>query len=144
MADRRRLDAGERADPVQQFLGEAVALVERRVLGRRQRYAHEQHAIGGDAGVHVLQHEERAHGQARADEQHDRQRDLNHHQQVARAAALRSGYRYCGPALSASVMSDLDVCSAGTRPNTIPVSTETARENASTGRLTATRDSLGT
>ena len=62
---------GSAANPVQQFLGEPVALVEGRVLGRRQRHAHEQHAIDRESGVHVLQDEERAHGQAGADEQHD-------------------------------------------------------------------------
>ena len=48
------------------------------------------------------------------------------------------------PALSASVTSDLEVCSAGTRPNTMPVSTDTTSEKSSTGMLIATRDSFGT
>ena len=48
------------------------------------------------------------------------------------------------PALSASVTSGFDVCSAGTRPNTMPVSSDTASENRSTGMLMATRDSFGT
>ena len=39
------------------------------------------------------------------------------------------------PALSASVMSDREVCSAGTRPNTIPVRTETTRAKSKHGQV---------
>ena len=39
------------------------------------------------------------------------------------------------PARSASVTSAFDVCSAGTSPNTMPVSSDTASENSSTGML---------
>ena len=48
------------------------------------------------------------------------------------------------PARSASVTSAFDVCSAGTSPNTIPVSSDTASEKTSTGMLMVTRDSFGT
>ena len=41
-------------------------------------------------------------------------------------------------------VSVFDACSAGTRPAMMPVSTDTPSENASTGRFTVTRDSLGT
>ncbi len=48
------------------------------------------------------------------------------------------------PARSASVTSAFEVCSAGTRPKTMPVSNDTTSENRSTGTLMATRDSFGT
>ena len=48
------------------------------------------------------------------------------------------------PALSASVTSAFEVCSAGTRPKTMPVTSDTPSEKSSTGTLIATRDSLGT
>ncbi len=48
------------------------------------------------------------------------------------------------PALSESVRSVRDVCSAGARPNTMPVSSDTPSENSSTGTLMVTRDSFGT
>ena len=47
-------------------------------------------------------------------------------------------------ALSTWLVSVFDACSAGTRPAMMPVITETASENPSTGRLMVTRDSLGT
>ena len=47
-------------------------------------------------------------------------------------------------ALSTWLVSVFDACSAGTSPAMMPVITETASENPSTGRLIVTRDSLGT
>ncbi len=48
------------------------------------------------------------------------------------------------PARRTSVTSAFEVCSAGTRPKSTPVSTDIASEKSSTGTLIATRDSLGT
>ena len=89
----RGLDTGQGADALQEFLRKAVARVECRVLGRRQRNTDDQYAIDVDSRVHVLKDEERASGQTSADEQHDRQRDLDDHQEIARAATVCLGAR---------------------------------------------------
>ena len=84
----------------------------------------------------------RAHGQARADEQHHRKCDLDHDQHVTAAAAV-------GPApvlraaLSASVTSGLDVCSAGARPKRTPVRRDSPSVNRSTGAFRAMRAFVG-
>ena len=89
-AERRRIDTGQRSDALQQILSKSVALLEGCVLCRRQRNAHDQDSIGLDAAVDVLQGHERSDGQACADQQHDRQRHFDHHEEVAGPAALRS------------------------------------------------------
>ncbi len=90
-AERRDLDARQRTHALQELEREAVALIERRVLGRRQVDTHHQHAICREAAVDALEDEERAGDEPRAHEQHDRQRDLDHDEQVSRATALGAG-----------------------------------------------------
>jgi hypothetical protein len=89
-AERARLDARQGPDAIQQFLCKTVALLERRIPGRRQRNAYDQHAIGVDPGVHLLQDEEGSDGQRGAGEQDDRQGHFDHDKEISRTTAMRS------------------------------------------------------
>src|SRR5206468_10273290 len=57
------------------------------LLARRQRDAHRDHVAGVESGVDALQRTERAEHQPRADEQHDRERDLRDDKRMAQPLA---------------------------------------------------------
>ena len=75
---------------------------------------HEQHRLGVVADAHALHVVEAAHEQPGADEQHDRQRALQHEQRRARPRPLIVPSR--APALSARARSPRPDSSAGASP----------------------------
>jgi hypothetical protein len=83
----RRLDAGQRDKLLLPPRDEGGALRGVRVLRAAEADFKRQHAVGPEAGVNLLQPRERAEQQARADEQHEAQRDLARDEQRPRATA---------------------------------------------------------
>ena len=88
MAERCGLHSRYRADPIEQIRRETVAGVQRRILRRRQRNADHQDPFCGRTDVDALQREERSDSQTGTDEQHDRKRDFDHDEQIARPSAF--------------------------------------------------------
>ncbi len=82
-------DAGQGPYSSDEILREAISLLERLILRRGQGHADYEQMLAFDARIHVLQHEERTHGQPGADQEHDGQRDFGDDEQVARPAAGR-------------------------------------------------------
>ena len=77
-ADRARgLDARQRVDLLEEAVEELPALTLGAVSRVRQRQPHRHRARRIEAGILIEQPDEAAHQQAGADEQHERQRDLD-------------------------------------------------------------------
>ena len=127
MADRSGFDARQGADTIEQRLHELSCADRSGVLGRRQRNPDEQHAIGADTGIDAVENEEGPDRQPCADEQDDRQRNLDNHQHVT-AAPPSLSEPVLRPAFNESAMSGRDMRSAGTRPNRMPVSRDKRME----------------
>src|SRR5205814_10412214 len=68
--------AGQSADALQNFAEEDSLLLGCVVAALRQRRSRNQYVVGSEAKINVLNGKWAAHHQARADQQHNRKRDL--------------------------------------------------------------------
>ena len=88
IADLHRLHARKAADPFEQLFGELVPLLQRGVAGPGQHHIRRDDILGAKAQLHLLERQETPNREARADQQHDGQRHLDHHQGRTKGAAL--------------------------------------------------------
>ena len=91
----------QRREAFDQSLIEARAVNLFRIPRTRQHNIERQHVRGVEAGIGVHQRDEAAHHQTRADEQHERQRDLGRRADCACGCARAPALRRCVRLLSA-------------------------------------------
>ena len=86
-------NAWQRAHSGLQLIEEVDDRFVRRVLGRRNRHPHRQHAIGVETEIDVAKRRKRADHQSRPDDEHDRQRHFERNEGAAQplAAAAHAG-----------------------------------------------------
>ena len=101
-----------------------------------RRKLRRQHVLRGEAGVDAQHRHEAADEERRADDQHDRQRELDDHEEVAQSPC-RAPVLPRPPLLSAVVRSTPELCSAGTIPKATPVASDISAAAASTRRFSA-------
>ena len=93
VGDRRFADAGQGVDPRHDLAQVCVQLIGLRELAARDWQTRRDDVGRVESGVDTHHLEEAADEQARADEQHERQRDFDHHERAAQPAAARVGRR---------------------------------------------------
>ena len=113
-----------------------------RTSARGARRGREQVA-GVEAGINPAQAVQAAHQQAGANQQHQRQRDLRHDQQVAYAPVHSRRTAAAGPLFEASLASRPVICHAGANAAARPVTIESAAAKARTRPSTATSCARG-
>ena len=94
---RRRDDAGQRVQARQQRLEEPLLFGGSLVGAARKRQPGDQNVVGVEPEVDALKSIEASHQQSRADQQHQRQRDLDHDERVPQPAAAEARpYTFAG------------------------------------------------
>ena len=132
VAERGRAHLGIRLELPHQLLAEAAHLLVGVVLGPVERDAGGQHVLGAEAGIDLLQLPEAAQHQAGGDQQHEGEGDLRDHQQAARAPRAEARRRARELSCFITSASSGRAVSAGSAPNSMPVSTETTSVKPST------------
>ena len=101
----------------------------RDVLRAGERHAHRQHVARVEAGFTLRSADERADQQRGPDQQQQRQRHLDDDEDRASLVWRKVAPDRPMLSLSVALRSVRELCSAGTRPKSIPVPTETAAVN---------------
>ena len=89
----RGFDAGQRVDLLEEPVEELRSLTIAAVARLRQRHPHRHRARGVEPGAPVEQANEAAQQKTCADEEHERQRDLDDHEGAARAVSRANRIR---------------------------------------------------